>query len=288
MSFTRKHYSMDMDWRFHLGDVVSEDARTHLAVYNSTKAGGAGGPATKRVFDDSEWQCVDLPHDYLTEAAFSPDAVGNHGYRLYENGWYRKTFTVDPALRGKHAMLVFDGISTSSVIYLNGSVLERSFSLYTEIAIDVTDRLYFDRINTLAVYTKGSDTEGWWYEGAGIYRHVHLYIKDAVHIAHNGVWAKPVLADEAKKEWRVELETTLENSSYADAPASVRAYLYDGACLISETKGDEVLVGADARAAACSTLTVTDPKLWDVDSPHLYTLKVEILQNGESVDADSL
>ncbi|MBQ8357146.1 MAG: DUF4982 domain-containing protein [Clostridia bacterium] len=290
MAFSRKHFNMDMDWRFHRGDYVDEVAKAkgHSAIYNSTKSGGATGPATKRAFDDSEWEQVNLPHDYMREAEFSPDAAGNHGGRIKCNGWYRKTFTVDGSLAGKHAMLVFDGISTSSVIFLNGSVMERSFSVYSEIAVDVTDRLYYDRINTLAVYTKGDDTEGWWYEGAGIYRHVHLYIKDDIHIAHNGIWAKPVPVDPDKNEWKIELETTLENSFYEEGRASVLARLYDGETLIAEGASDEICCDSDNITAVNCVLSVSDPERWDVDSPKLYTLKAEVLRNGETVDSDSV
>ena len=291
MSFDRKHYNMDMDWRFYHGDVPvdsSSTSKTHSAVYNSAKAGGATGPATKKAFDDSQWRIVNLPHDYLTEAEFSPDAIGNHGYRVFSNAWYRKTFTVDPSLRGKHATLVFDGISTSSIIYLNGSVIERSFSGYSEIAIDVTDRLYFDKINTLAVYTKASDIEGWWYEGAGIYRHVHLYIKDSLHIMHNGIFAKPVLVDEDADKWNVEIETTLENSDYEDRLAYVKAYLYDGDTLICQNRSDDITVSSDNKAAVNTLLSINSPERWDIDSPKLYTLKVEVIKNGEYVDSDKV
>ena len=286
MAFERKHFNMDPEWRFHLGDVGQVAGKSHSAVYNSVKAGSATGPATKGAFDDSDWTLVDLPHDYIREAPFSPDAVGNHGYREKSDGWYRKTFTLDPALAGKHAMLVFDGISTSSVIYLNGSILARSFSLYSQIALDVTDRLYYDRINTLAVFTRGEDTEGWWYEGAGIYRHVHLYIKDPVHIAHNGLFAKPLLQDAATNRWVVELETTLENSSYLPKIVTLRATVLRGDTVCATAESGEILCPDDSTVTADLTLPVLDPALWDVDDPNLYTVQAEVLCNGEILDSD--
>ena len=123
MGFTRRTFDMDPDWRFHRVDKQEESVEDnrHSAVYNASKAGKATGPATAGAFDDGAWEAVNLPHDYLREAEFSPDAIGNHGYRVFSDGWYRKTFSLDPSLRGSHVMLVFEGISTSSVIYLNGS-----------------------------------------------------------------------------------------------------------------------------------------------------------------------
>ncbi len=282
----RTHYNLDMGWRFLLGDYVEDAATSHTAVYNSVKTGNLKGPATKRAFDDEAWECVDLPHDYIREAEFSPDAPKNHGCRVKSNAWYRKTFTVDKALEGKHALLVFDGISTSSVVYLNGSVVARSHSGYYEIVADVTDRLYYGRINTLAVYTRGDDNEGWWYEGAGIYRHAHLYLKDTLHIAHNGLWAKPVLLDQAKNWWKVELEATLENSDFELRSATVRATLYDGDNAVATGISNAVDCVADGKTAVNLVLNVEDPRRWDVDDPKLYTLKVELLQGDEVIDIE--
>ena len=281
---------MDLDWRFILanGETDNDIKKNHSAVYNARKAGKTSSPANPNLFDDSMWEKVDLPHDYLRESEFSPDAIGSHGYKVLSNGWYRKTFSVDPSLIGSHAMLVFDGIATSSLIFLNGSLIERSFSGYTEIAIDVSDRLYYDRINTLAVFTRGDEIEGWWYEGAGIYRHAHLYIKNPLHIAHNGIWAKPILCENTQNDWNIELETTLENTEYTDNKGRIRAYLYDGKTLISKGEGEEINCTSDGKAFSNINIQVKNPERWDVDSPKLYTLKVQLLQNGEVVDEDSV
>lgn len=289
MAFERIVYEMDMGWRFRLESEMTEGkySKSHDAVYNSVKSGSAQGPASKRAYDDSRWQQVNLPHDYLAEADIVPEGVASHGYRKSENAWYRKTFVLDGALEGSHAMLVFEGISTSAVIWLNGSVMERSFSNYSEIAIDVTERLYYDRINTLAVYVRGADNEGWWYEGAGIYRHVRLYIKNDVHIAHNGIWARPVLVDAQANRWQVELETAVENSAYEDKTAQVRAYLMDSDRVIGETGSVNMVCGADGETKIKTEIPVKDPKRWDIDAPNLYTVKVEVLREGECVDADS-
>lgn len=288
MSFNRKHFNMDPDWRFHRGEIKDDGGKSHASVYSSTKTGGLNGPATKRCYDDSTWQTVDLPHDYIRESAYTPDGIGSHGYRELCDAWYRKTFTIDKKYDGGHAMLVFDGISTASTVFLNGSVVCRSSSIYSEIAIDVTDRLHYGRVNTLAVYTKGDATEGWWYEGAGIYRHVHLYLKNSLHIAHNGIWANPKLIDKEKNLWAVDLEVTLENSAYVSADGTVKAKLYDGDKIISKCCSDTVTCTSDGKTAVKLFFEVEDPKRWDVDSPNLYTLKTDLYVGGECVDSDNV
>ena len=287
MAFGGIKFNMDQGWRFHLGDYSDEKTRqkTHSAVYSGAKSGGLVGPATKNAFDDSAWEIVDLPHDYVREAPFSPDAIGNQGYRVKQNAWYRKTFTVPAELEGKHALLVFGGIGTSSVIYLNGSVVYRSNSLYTEIAVDVSDRLYYDRINTLAVYTRGDEIEGWWYEGAGIYRHAYLYVKDRLHFAHDGVFAKPTLADKAQNLWNVDLICTVENSDYVAVDAAVRVGLYDGDKLVASAEGAVETFPEDQKTDTVLRFCVKDPTRWDIDDPKRYTVKAALLREGECVDA---
>ncbi len=287
MKHNRMVYCMDYDWRFRRDtDTAAEDTR-HSAVYTRAKAGNASGPATKRAFDDSAWEKVNLPHDYIRESPTTPEGIGNHGFHVLCDGWYRKTFTVDSRYKGCHALLVFGGIATSSTIWLNGSVAERCFSGYSEIAIDVTDRLYYDRVNTLTVLTKSDNIEGWWYEGGGIYRHVYLYFKSPLHIAHNGVFAKPVLKDEAADEWSLETEVTLENSGYDGAMCDVRVSLWDGDTLVSE-KTAAAECAADGKAVLTLSLPVTSPIRWDVDDPKLYTVKTELLEQGSVMDEDTV
>ena len=179
-------------------------------------------------------------------------------------------------------------IAVNAEFYFNGSLMERSFSAYTETFFDITDRAYFDgRPNILSVYIKGLETEGWWYEGAGIYRHVKLYAKNKLHIAHNGIFGKPVLKKGTKNSWTVEVETTLENSAYTGDTASVKASIYDGETLIAEHIAENVGVGADMQKAIVQKLNVSRPERWDVDNPKLYTLAVEVIQNGASVDKET-
>ncbi len=116
--------------------------------------------------------------------------------------------------------------------------------------------------------------EGWWYEGAGIYRHVRLYAKDSLHIAHNGIWANPILRKGTDDVWDVELETELENSAYEAACGKVTAVLYDGEKIFAESQSDSVVCRENGRQTVRQILTVNAPERWDVDHPKLYRLCV--------------
>ena len=278
--------NLDYEWRFHRGDVVMQKMNSHADSYSSCKSGAVVGPAGK-IWNDADWRTVDLPHDYYAESDFNENNLLSHGYRTRCNAWYRKSFLLDEELEGKELFVCFEGTAVNAEFYFNGSLMERSFSAYTETFFDITDRAYFDgRPNVLAVYIKGLETEGWWYEGAGIYRHVRLYAKNKMHIAHNGIFGKPVLKKGTKNSWTVEVETTLENSAYAEDTASVKATILDGETPIAEQILENISVAGDTQKAVLQKLSVSRPERWDVDNPKLYNLVVEVMQNGVCVDSE--
>ena len=280
-------FDMDREWKFHLGDFVEESENSHNASYSRCKAGAVVGAGGKH-WSDREWRIVDLPHDYFSESDMREENLYSHGYRTRDNAWYRKSFTLDPSLEGKQLLLCFEGTAVNAEFYFNGSLMARSFSAYTETVFDISERAYFDgRTNILAVHINGFETEGWWYEGAGIYRHVRLYAKEKLHIAHNGIFGKPVLKKGSKNSWNVEVETTLENSEYSPASATVRATILDGETVVAEGTSAETLCDFAATTVVNQKLSVSRPKRWDVDSPNLYTLKVEVIRDGEVVDTES-
>ncbi len=283
----RKVLNMDFDWRFHRGDVNFDSGKKHDEIYMSCKAGRAPGVPAKG-FDDSLWRRVDLPHDFFTESPFSSDNLSSHGYRERTNGWYRKSFKLPAELEGKHLLLCFEGTAVNAEFYFNGSIMARSFSAYTETVFDITDRAHFgESLNTLAVYIKGLATEGWWYEGAGIYRHVKLYVKDNLHIAHNGVFAKPILKEESQNDWLIELRSLLENTSYSDSKVKIKAELFYKGERIAEDLSDEIGLPQGKVLEQLQSFTVENPKRWDIDEPNLYDLTVSLISCGEVLDSFS-
>ncbi len=283
----RYEFNLDREWQFHLGDVETAALKSHSDSYSASKAGGERGVPNPG-YDSSDWRVVDLPHDYFTETPFHPDNLMSHGYRTRCNAWYRKTFRLPAELAGKHVFLSFEGMAVTARVYLNGSVMGRSFSAYAPLDIDITDRAYFgDRVNTLAVYIDGLTTEGWWYEGAGIYRHVKLYVKEPLHIAHDGLWIKPIYDKTTANDWKAVCEATVENTGYMAKEYAIRAEIFDGDRVIACGESEVLTCPADSRTAASVTLEVKNPRLWDVESPELYPVKITLLENGEPIDADS-
>ena len=280
---------MDYSWKFHRGDIIRAVSKSsHSEDYGAVKAGKVTGPAGK-YWIDNDWREVDLPHDYYAESEMHQDNRHSHGYRSEDNAWYRKTFLLDESLSDKELLLVFEGTAVNAEFYFNGSLMARSFSAYTETVFDITDRAYFGSIpNILSVYINGKTFEGWWYEGAGIYRHVKLYVKDKLHIAHNGIFGKPVLKEGTKNSWNVHVETMLENSNYVGRTAAVRATILDGETVIAQNTSKPQKVDYASKLAIYQVLPVSRPVRWDIDNPKLYTLKCEVIdENGDTVDEAS-
>ena len=220
-----QHLCLDMGWRFHLGDILMPKPVDHTSTYLSGKAGRAGGAAAIN-FDDSTWRLLNLPHDYVLEAAFDSKENVPHGYRPRGIGWYRRYVRLDPADKGKHLELQFDAISVHAQIYVNGMLVHRNHCGYTPAYIDITPiATYGDELNVIAVRADAEQMEGWWYEGGGIYRHTWLAKRNPVHIETDGLYANPV-RDE-KGQWTVPVEVTVSSIRSDPEKARVTAELIE-------------------------------------------------------------
>jgi beta-galactosidase len=278
----RETLSLDRGWRFHLGDIPFPVVTGHEASYSNAKAGKAWGAAAPD-YDDSDWRELDLPHDWAVEGPFDEKANLSQGYRPRGIGWYRRQFKLDPADRGRHLELQVDGVATHCEVWFNGTVVARNWCGYTSFYIDLTPfAQYGDNLNTIAIRVDADAMEGWWYEGAGMYRHAWLVKRDPVHLITDGVYANPVRG--ADGSWTVPVEATLNNSGEARADVEVTVS-------VSDPSGTEVAhasvpasVDALGETVARLTLPVGSPRLWSVDQPTLYHVHTAVVSNGKILD----
>src|SRR5262245_58050189 len=195
----RQTLNMDQGWRFHLGDIDAPLANTHIAAYMANKAGWARGGA-KMNYDDSDWRVVNLPHDWSVEGLFDRSNHVNQGFLPRGIGWYRRHFRLEESDRGRYLAIRFDGVAVHSAVYVNGHLLHRNFCGYMPFTIDISDVARFgDELNVVAVRVDANYVEGWWYEGAGIYRHVWLIKTAKVHVATDGLFVHAVR--KSSMEW---------------------------------------------------------------------------------------
>ena len=158
-------------WRFHLGDVPNaKDAQ----------------------FNDSRWRQLNLPHDWSIEGEFSQKAPAGTGGGALPGGigWYRKTFTIDAALKGKLTFIQFDGVYRNSEVWINGHYLGKRPYGYSSFQYELTPHLvYGEKPNIIAVKVDNSQQpNSRWYSGSGIYRNVWLTLVDPVHVEHWGTY----------------------------------------------------------------------------------------------------
>ncbi|HJV71153.1 beta-galactosidase GalA [Ideonella sp.] len=281
LAASRERLSLDTGWLFHLGEVPAPPVKGHGMSYHNGKANGAWGAASAD-FDDSGWRRLDLPHDWAVEGPFDRNENASQGYRPRGIGWYRRYLKLDESDRGRHLELQFDAIATHSTVWVNGVVVNHNWSGYNGRSIDITPFVrYGDDPNTIAVRVDANAMEGWWYEGAGIYRHTWLVKRDALHIATDGLHANPVKQD---GRWTLPVEVTLESSAKAARSAVIDVTVFDPAGTEVAKGSLRAQVGALDSAVARTSLEVRRPKLWSLNDPQLYRVRAVLREGTNELD----
>jgi len=291
----RERLLMDFGWRFAFGhatdptkDFDPAPAGTSFSYF--AKAGTAAGAAAAD-FDDRGWRKLDLPHDWAVEAPFSERGSGSHGYKAIGKnfpersiGWYRKTFSIPASDLGRHITVEFDGVFRDSQVWINGFYLGRESSGYSGFGYDITDYLNYGTNNTIVVRVDASLEEGWFYEGAGIYRHVWLTKTAPLHVAKWGTCVTTdVKADFSSAD--VTAHVTVNNDQAKDASFEIQqAVLGADGKTIATGEDKDLSLKPGAAGEFSSVLTVANPNLWSCETPYLHKLVTTITSGGAVVD----
>ena len=283
----RQTFRMDAGWRFHLGDLPVPPARGHDVTYNLTKAERARGAMT-RDYDDSAWPLGDLPHDYVVRGQAVPEENEDHACLPRPNAYYRRTFLLEEADQDSRIVLHFDGVVTRATVAVNGLILARSFTGAVGFDADITDVARFGQdANVVAVYVDNTNFEGWYYEGGGINRHVWLIKTSRQAVDTDGVFVhtSPADAGNLAGDWVAEVQTTLRNDYREATSLRVRAAFLDPQGReAAEVMSEPVDVLPYGKATAVQRATLPCGQLWSVETPTLYTLRTQVLRDGDVVD----
>ena len=287
----RERLLFDFGWEFHLGDTT--------ALHNLGAGDGLGAFSktgtfkfAMESFDASNWKTLDLPHDWAIELPFVNDpALENHGFkplgRDYRNtsiSWYRRIFVVPAADLGRRLVLEFEGVFRSAMVFLNGCYVGRNDSGYVPFEFDVTDFLNYGSDNVIMVRVDATYGDGWFYEGAGIYRHVWLTKTDRMHLGHYD----SVVRSEVKHGHAIlMLETRIENESGESRKARAHWSIIDaeGGQIAHAVTDERILRPGESQPFDAQT-TLNSPALWSPDSPHLYTAVVTVEGDGQIIDVE--
>ena len=254
----------NLGWKFYLGD-------------NSA--------ASNQNFDDSAWENVNLPHDFSITQNFTSSGEAESGFLPGGTGWYRKAFVIGEEAAGKTFLLNFDGVYMNAYVYVNGSFVGEHHFGYSNFAFDITDYLVCDGAtqNVVAVKAVNELPSSRWYSGSGIYRDVTLYALDPVHVDLNGVTiTTPGIADGSGS---TEIKVDVVNDGAAPVQVTVKSTVYFNGEAVAEGSTDITAAGRSVTEAAL-TAGVENPALWSIENPNLYTLKTEIIVNGDVVDTN--
>lgn len=277
--------SLDANWKFHLGDDWPKALRLD-------KAGANAGPASEKHFSDATWRTVNLPHDWAIELPFDKNADMNHGYKAIgpgfeanSIGWYRRTFELPKSDEGKRISLKFDGVYRDATIWVNGWLVRRNEGGYYPIREDITDVVKYGESNVVAVKVDATKFEGWFYEGAGIYRHAWLEKTAPVAIAPDGIFVYSHFKDNVpsdQAEIHVEADVLNTLTTAANALVNCEVISPDGKS-VAQFNGTQQ-VGGGLQATLKLQSKVSSPVLWSPEAPTLYKLVTTVSVDGKVVD----
>jgi beta-galactosidase len=317
----RETISLDSGWRFQLGD--PPDVTTNVTYYpeisdlaklDSGEVGAGtntetymesirvdifGTHAGENVsfvqtnYNDSAWRQLSLPHDWAVELPFNSGADGGHGYKPVGNpsfttnniGWYRHTFTLPANDAGQSLWLQFDGVYRNCLVWLNGHILGRNVSGYESFYFDITPYANPGGTNVLVVRVDASRFEGWFYEGAGIYRHVWLTAENPVHLAQWGTYVATTSLSGSNATVQMQTEIT-NQSGVATMNGSVTSVILDANSNAVAAVTSPLNLSAGGDLIVTQTVSFS-ANLWSPQTPYLYQLATTISNQNAVADTYS-
>jgi beta-galactosidase len=290
----REKLLFDFGWKFQFGNSI--DPAKDLGFGNGqgdfAKTGDFDFAKVK--FDDSKWRDLDLPHDWAVELPFINDEEQNsHGFkpvgRRYPEssvGWYRRTFDIPTSDSGRRITVDFDGAFRDVLVWVNGCFIGRNNNGYAPFHFDISDFLAVGAKNCIVARVDASFGDGWFYEGAGIYRHVWLTKTDAVHLGKFESYARADLNGNAST---ISLGTQVRNDGAQAANARVVWKIEDAAGkTVATAEAAQQSIASDGSAIFTATARLANPALWSVEAPNLYSAIVIVESAGKTIDAEQV
>jgi len=290
----RQQLLFDFGWKFMFGH--GSDPARDLGFGNGQGDFAKTGDFAfaKAKFDDSKWRALNLPHDWAVELPFVRDEEQkSHGYkplgRRYPEtsvGWYRREFEIPASDLGRRIAVEFDGAFRDVLIFVNGCFIGRNDNGYAPFRFDLTDFLNYGAKNYIVARVDASFGDGWFYEGAGIYRHVWLTKTDALHL---GKWESYVRADLKGDAANLTLSTVVVSEGKQAENTKVSWQIVDAAGkTVATAEAPAQSIAVDGAATFTAAAKLDSPVLWSVDAPNLYSAIVTINTGGKTRDAERI
>ena len=291
----RQTIRLDEGWKFAFGHAADpqKDFGCGTEYFNYlTKANSIHneGPYSPK-FDDRDWQEVRVPHDWVTTLPYASEASHSHGYKTVgykypetSVGWYRKIVNIPSEDIGKHITLQFDGIFRNAQVWFNGFWMGVEPSGYASQVYDVTEYVNYGGENLICVRADATFEEGWFYEGAGIYRDAWLVKTAAVSVAPFGTF---VYAD-LKQPYHsavIHVETEVNNHSLETQICEISQRLLDAdGNEVAKCSGASVSLQPKETLGCNQQMTLENPHLWSTIDPYLYKVETTVKVEGKVTD----
>ena len=204
------------------------------------------------------WAGVDIPHDWLIYDSNN----------LYEDseGWYRKKFVFNPEADSLYAIR-FEGIYMEPEIFVNGEKAGEWKYGYNTFELDITNLLRSGE-NEMVVHVTHPFPNSRWYSGAGIYRNIYFKTMPNTHIISDGIYIRT-----ARKDSGYELKISTETSGDFDE-ISYKVIDNDG----------KIVMTYCGKSDKTNVIHVDNPVEWSLDNPVQYTLRTELMKDGDVID----
>ena len=291
----REKIRMNDGWKFSNGHAADpqKDFGSGTEYFNYlTKANSIHneGPYVMR-FDDSNWQQVNVPHDWVPSLPYAREASHSHGYKTIgykypetSVGWYRKVINIPAEDLGKHIALQFDGIFRNAQVWFNGFWMGVEPSGYATQVYDVTEYVNYGGENLICVRADATFEEGWFYEGAGIYRDAWLTKTAAVSVAPFGTF----VYSEMKKPYasaNIYIETEINNSSLTSQKCDIEQRLLDAnGNIVGKAETTSLTLKPKETLGSKQSIALSNPHLWNTTDPYLYTVETTVKVDGQVTD----
>ena len=280
--FDMKKLNFNKSWLFKLEKDLESFNDYGFKKYNSAIG------AANRYYKYSNWQKIDLPHDWavslqktLDANAFAGGFPNTHGDRfrsmgksmaeeIASVGWYRKEFTLGEEYKDKRLFIEFEGIFRDAIIWINGTYMTRHTSGYNSLIFEITDHVRIHEENSIAVRVDSEQGEGWWYEGSGIYRNVNLFVAESVYFKPRKTFARTDM------EGKIDADAVLVNDTAFAVEKTVVAQIIDKNGETVAENSINVAVDAYGESLFNIKMQVEAPALWDVEEPNLYTFRLSV------------
>ena len=291
VSQEREHISIDHGWKFAFGHPydTQKDFNNGSGYFSYLAKTSYGDGAASQDFDDRAWRKLDLPHDWAVEQPFSKDASYSHGFKAIGRkfpdtsvGWYRKKITIPESDLGRRIHIAFDGVFRNSIVWVNGHFLGTEPSGYLGFEYDITDYINYGGENTIAVRVDATMEEGWFYEGAGMYRHVWLNKTNPLHIPPAGTFVSTKING---KNAELTSKVSVINEGDESQNFKIVQTVLDasGKSIATATINNLSLKPMETKEFS-TTLSVDNPNLWSVETPYLHKMIHSVFIGDKLVD----